>query len=134
MRVSPLESQLLREGAIAIRLTLDTPNEFKTSVCGFADPSEGVHITVLYQNLAWSLSKPNFAPVLLAHVLVHEITHILEGVPRHSETGVMKAYWTLDDYYYMQKNTLPFASEDIELIHRGLAQRRSRAGRVAIEQ
>jgi len=74
------------------------------------------------------------APALLAHVLVHEITHILEGVARHSETGIMKANWTLRDYYDMQTKTLQFASEDVELIHRGLAQRRSGVGKVALEQ
>jgi hypothetical protein len=124
------ESQLLRERAIAVRLTLDTPAEFKTSVGAFATPSEGVHITVLYEHLAWSMAKPGLAPPLLAHVLVHEITHILEGVARHSATGIMKANWTSADYYEMQTKTLSFASEDVELIHRGLAQRRMRAGKV----
>ena len=72
------ESQLLREGAIAVRLTLDTPEQFKPSVAAFAAPSEGVHITVLDHHLAWSLAKPVLAAALLAHVLVHEITDILE--------------------------------------------------------
>lgn len=27
---------------------------------------------------------------LLAHVMVHDITHIIEGVSRHSEIGIMK--------------------------------------------
>ena len=39
----------------------------------------------------------------------------------------MKAYWTPGDYYDMQKKTLPFASEDVELIHLGQAQRQPRA-------
>jgi len=128
------ESQLLRERAIAVRLTLDTPDKFRTSVGAFAMPSEGLHITVLYEHLAWSLAKPALASPLLAHVLVHEITHILEGVARHSETGIMKANWTSGDYYDMQTKTLPFASEDVELIHRGLAQRHARVGKVALEQ
>lgn len=51
----PAESQLLREGAIAVRITLDTPDEFKPSVGAFAGPYEGVHITVFYKQLAWSL-------------------------------------------------------------------------------
>ena len=128
------ESQLVRERAIAVRLTLDTPDEFKTSVGAFATPSEGVHITVLYEHLAWSMAKPGLAPALLAHVLVHEITHILEGVARHSATGIMKAKWTSGDYYEMQTKMLPFASEDVELIHRGLAQRYSHTEKVALEQ
>jgi hypothetical protein len=73
-------------------------------------------------------------PCILQHVLVHEITHILEGVARHSETGVMKAKWTLGDFYDMQTKTLPFASEDVDLIYRGLAQRRSRVGKATLKQ
>jgi len=126
--------QLLREGAIAVRLTLDRPAEFKTSVGAFATPSEGVHITVLYEHLAWSMAKSGLAPSLLAHVLVHEITHILEGIARHSTTGIMKPNWTSADYYEMQTKTLPFDSEDVELIRRGLAQRQAGAGKVALEQ
>jgi hypothetical protein len=119
------ESQLIREKAIAVRLTLEDPQGLNPSVGAFTAPTEGVHITVLYCRLAWSLAKPHLAPALLAHVLVHEIAHILEGVGRHSKTGIMKANWTSSDYYDMQTKTLPFASEDIELIHQGLAQRSS---------
>ena len=108
------ESQLLQEEAIAVRLTLNTPDEFKTSVGAYTTPGEGVHITVLYKHLAWSLAKPGLAPALLAHVLVHEITHVLERIARHSETGIMKANWTSDDYYDMQTKMLPFASEDVD--------------------
>jgi len=56
----PADSQLLREGAITVRLTLDTPEEFKPSVGAFAGPYEGVHITVLYKHLVWSLAKPGW--------------------------------------------------------------------------
>jgi len=128
------ESQLSREGAISVLLALDTPAELKASVGAFAAPSEGVHITVLYEHLAWSLAKPGLAPALLAHVLVHEITHIFEGIARHSETGIMKANWTSGDYYEMQTKMLPFASEDVEVIHRGLAQRYTHTEKVALEQ
>jgi len=62
-------------------------------------------------------------PHLLAHVLVHEITHILEGVARHSETGVMKAHWTSEDYRKMGGHHLPFAPEDVELIQLGMKSR-----------
>ena len=58
---------------------------------------------------------------LLAHVLVHEITHILQGITRHSETGIMKAHWTPEDYEEMQLRPLSFTRKDIELIQIGLA-------------
>ncbi len=39
------------------------------------------------------LKNPNriFARTLLAHAMVHEITHVVQRVSRHSESGVMKA-------------------------------------------
>jgi hypothetical protein len=60
--------------------------------------------------------------MLLAHVMVHEIAHILQGVYRHSDNGVMKAVWTGQDYSQMRVGALPFAPEDVELIHLGLAR------------
>jgi hypothetical protein len=65
----------------------------------------------------------DLAPALLAHVLVHEITHILQGVDRHSETGVMKARWTTADYVQIRAQPLPFTDWDIDLIQEGLASR-----------
>jgi hypothetical protein len=56
-----------------------------------------------------------------------KITHILEGVTRHSAYGVMKARWVIEDYSQMQLKSLEFADEDIDLIYRGLAVREARA-------
>jgi hypothetical protein len=126
------DSQLLRGRAIAVRLVPDTPDQFKASVGAFAVPTNGGHVTVLWAHMAWSLAKPGLAPALLAHVMVHEITHILQGIARHSADGIMKAYWTHSHYFDMQTKGLPFASEDVELIHRGLAQRY--ANGIALEQ
>jgi hypothetical protein len=67
------------------------------------------------------------AGVVLGHVLVHEITHILQGIDRHSETGVMKARWTAQDYSKMTWEPLPFTPEDIDLIQRGLSKHDSTA-------
>jgi hypothetical protein len=61
---------------------------------------------------------------LLAHVMVHEITHILQGISRHSDSGVMKANWSGEDFQRMRYKVLPFAEEDVVLIHRGLARLR----------
>lgn len=60
---------------------------------------------------------------LLAHVLVHEITHILQGTCRHSDTGIMKARWTHQDYMEMGQKPLSFTEKDLQLIRTGLAKR-----------
>ncbi len=46
--------------------------------------------------------------MVLAHVLVHEITHILEGLNEHSQEGIIKARWTFQDYRRIQS----FAKRD----------------------
>jgi hypothetical protein len=59
---------------------------------------------------------------LLAYVLVHEITHIIEGICRHSTEGIMKANWERADYFAMGKNRFVLARDDVELINRGLVR------------
>jgi hypothetical protein len=64
-----------------------------------------------------------FATALLAHVLAHEITHVLQQTDRHSAGGVMKAHWDGRDFHNMAWRPLPFSSEDVELIQLGIANR-----------
>jgi hypothetical protein len=60
-----------------------------------------------------------------AHVLAHEIVHILEGCSRHSASGLMKAQWNKAEISQMQSTDLPIAREDIDLVHRGMEKRAS---------
>jgi len=84
------------------------------------------HIVIFYDRVQQA-AHPDLIPCLLAHVLVHEITHILQGFSRHSDQGVMKASWDGSDYSAMAWKPLAFAREDIDLIHLGLAARAARA-------
>jgi hypothetical protein len=61
------------------------------------------------------------------YVLAHEVTHILEGEVRHSETGIMKAQWGAVEHFKMARGNLGFAAEDVNLIYRGLDWRESRS-------
>jgi hypothetical protein len=109
-------------GAILIKLTEDTPRSYIPRAFAFALPYEGVHIQVFYDRLKEAVTPPD-VPCLLAHVLVHEITHILEGIDRHSESGVMKAHWSNEDFNAMRCKPLAFADEDVHLIHFGWKKR-----------
>ena len=109
--------------AIVIELTTGTPVTLRPDALAYALPYEGVHIQVF-----WDRVNIYDAPSeLLAHVLVHEITHILEGIPRHSENGVMKACWSNQDFKAMRRMPMRFAPVDIKLIHLGLEARNGRA-------
>jgi hypothetical protein len=89
----------------------------------YAQPYDGVHIVVLYDRIEKSANGPSQVSAFLAHVMTREITHLLQGISRHSQTGVMKARWDAHDLLQMAQNPLPFAPEDINLIQRGLRLR-----------
>ena len=61
-------------------------------------------------------------PELLGHVLVHEIGHALQGIARHSETGVMKATWTGKERNQMGTDALAFTPYDADLIRSSIAR------------
>jgi hypothetical protein len=52
------------------------------------------------------------APMVVGHVFAHEIGHVLEGIARHSEKGLMRARWSADDLWRITRYGLPFAAED----------------------
>jgi hypothetical protein len=108
--------------AIRISFSQQTDRDFLPEALAYAKPYEGVHIVVFYDRLQ-QRGQPNRLPAVLAHVMVHEITHILQGVHRHSESGVMKAGWSVDDFNEMAFKPLPFTQMDVELIHNGLDAR-----------
>ena len=109
-------------GDIVITLSYQTPESRSPGAFAYALPYEGRHIVVFCDRIQRKVSSA-LAAILLAHVLVHEITHILQGVSRHSETGVMKAAWNADDYFQMGKKPLEFTGEDVNLIYLGIAAR-----------
>jgi hypothetical protein len=119
---SPIRHPPEGEPAIVIRLAEQTPADYLPGVLAFARVYEGVHITVFWDRIE---RQPRFAPpvVVLAHVLVHEITHILQTVNRHSESGVMKSRWTAEDHREMASKPLQFTPLDVELIQHGLDSR-----------
>ena len=119
----PPATQPDREPAIVVRLAEHTPADYLPGALAFAKVYEGVHITVFWDRIE---SQFRLAPpvVVLAHVLVHEITHILQGINRHSESGVMKSRWTANDLRAMASKPLPFTALDVELIRHALESRK----------
>ena len=113
----------------AIRVTMQGfsfPTEEPHSLA-YAMPYQGTRIVIFFDRVQQAVD-PRRVPALTAHVIAHEIGHILEGVIRHSASGVMKAHWDEDDFSEMAWKPLPFAPIDVALIHQGLLRR---AGLVA---
>jgi hypothetical protein len=69
---------------------------------------------------------------LLGHILAHEIVHILEGVARHSKTGLMTANWTWREMRVATTHGLRMAEEDKRLVSRGVEARRRRSTAIAV--
>jgi hypothetical protein len=118
---------------IVVDVTLDSGEtaEEDSSALAEAFPFAGStgHITINYSRVRTSAGiSRELEPLLLAHVLVHEITHVLQCLDRHADTGVMKAHWSSEDYYEMRWKPLPFTPEDIELLRLGMRVLRARPG------
>lgn len=121
-RGEPSRSQSQDARPIVVHIVTDTPSWLQPGALAFALPYEGVHINVFYDRVRRA-TEPELTPNVLAHVLAHEITHILQETSRHSETGVMKARWSHQDYMDMGQKPLSFTEEDVQLIRTGLARR-----------
>jgi hypothetical protein len=81
----------------------------------------GPRIHVLYDHMAPTYrNSPRLSGILLGYILAHEITHVLQRIDRHSNSGVMKARWTTFEYSNMENGSLRLAEEDVLLIRLGL--------------
>jgi hypothetical protein len=107
--------------AIVLGLTTRTPPGLKPGSLAYSLPYEGRHILVFYDRIVQD--HPNLVKCVLAYVLVHEITHLLQAENRHSPSGIMKVQWAENDYEDMKRGALAFTADDIDLIYRGLAAR-----------
>jgi hypothetical protein len=112
--------------AITVSISKNSPSDDHPGALAFALPYEGVHIMIFYDRIQKTYA-PDVAPALLAHVLVHEIAHILEGIERHSETGIMRAHWTEAEIAQMPLKPLSFAAYDVSLIQSAITVRAQNA-------
>ncbi len=107
---------------IIVALLLTTPESRSPGALAYATPFGRDYITLFYDRVLKTV-KPDVVPSLLGYVLAHEIAHVLQGLSRHSDSGIMKSHWDYQDLYNMRGRRLNFTQEDILLIHRGLDQR-----------
>jgi hypothetical protein len=81
-----------RDFPIMVELTTNTPDALLPRAFASA-VYEGAHITIYSDRIKnASQGSARLCAALLAHAMTHEITHILQGVNRHSEAGIMKAF------------------------------------------
>lgn len=109
---------------LVIRIEYSDGVHVSSEALAYAMPfvDSGTCIHILLDRVLRS-STASLAPEVLAYVLAHEITHVLERIDRHSEEGIMKAHWGSSDFQRMACSGFAFAADDIEMIHSGIAQR-----------
>ena len=110
--------------SIAIGFAEDTTARFLPGAIAYALPyaGGGTRITPFLDRMAPLLKLANASQsgILLGHVLAHEITHVLQGIARHSGSGLMKARFSESDFQQMLIRPMPLAPEDTRLIQQAL--------------
>ncbi len=108
----PSES-LRGKRTIMLAFSERTPPDFHPDAVAFVRPW-----TVLSR---CSAGTRRATAALFGHVLAHEVGHMLQGINRHSEEGVMKAAWSGREISSMSWDHLQFTLIDAKLIHDGLS-------------
>lgn len=115
---------------VRILVAANAPAGLPNGVYAYALPYEGQTVKVFYDRLR--ARNRSYLGDVWGHVMAHEIAHLLQGVARHSEQGVMQAYWDASEREAMSYRPLAFTPYDAQLIHSGIQVRTSKkSARVA---
>ncbi|MCC6391759.1 MAG: hypothetical protein IT167_14260 [Bryobacterales bacterium] len=123
--VFPKGGQAHREMAMVVRISTDCDEPPQGGIA-VAQPYEGSWIQVRYNRVKWAAKNPVFTSTLLGYVMAHEIAHNLQGIARHSDTGIMKARWSAEEYTRITVHELRFDPHDVHLIDLGWQSRHAR--------
>lgn len=118
----PQSSPATVTACLRVELVDQTPPKVLPGALGRSYPYCGCSktITVFLDRVRAMAGRPDREPALLAYVLVHEMTHVIQGVDRHSESGIMKARWSAEDRAAIFQRKLDFADVDARLLRIGL--------------
>lgn len=102
---------------LTVAFDAKAPERFVGQNMAYADVSAGLGTAIhMFMDRISNFEDESHMPEFLGGLLAHEITHMLQGVARHSSMGVMKAMWTGRDIEALVSGRLPFAPEDVKLI------------------
>lgn len=114
---------LSERDAIFVRVLYHSNLDDHPRAFGYALPYGGRRRVVVFYDRVERVAGDTWAPRLLAYVLAHEITHVLQVSDRHAEAGIMKGVWNYEDLYAIHREKLHFTPTDVYLIDRGLDRR-----------
>jgi hypothetical protein len=106
-----------------IRFAEKAPDTATPTALAAAEIERGV-ITVYEDRVRGQhRNHPAVQRVVLAYVLAHELAHVMQGVARHSNAGILRDQWTVLDFSKMLFHQLKFTNADAERIRRRLPLR-----------
>jgi hypothetical protein len=108
---------------IVVALSWHTPDGLYPAAFASSNPYsvEGPCVTVFMDRLKdMAALQPLTTSFLLGHVLAHEMGHVLQGIARHSETGVLKERWSQLEIEAMWNKPLRFTDYDAALMLEGI--------------
>lgn len=114
--------RLAGDDCIQVQLVDRAPEDIGQGTLAVARPFSDAGATVYLDRVGESVPH-SLIDTLLAHTLVHEIVHILQGTAEHSTSGIMKSRWENGDYKDMIRGRLVFEARDVDRLQRGLAKR-----------
>jgi len=104
-------------------IAMEAPAGMSSAALGLSHPfRQDGRIEVFYSRIQ-EYKPVECRDVVLAYILIHEITHVLEGMQRHAPTGVMKEKWDREDFKKIQAARLQFDPIDVESIREGIEKR-----------
>lgn len=88
----------------------------------------GADITIFADRIHRRLESahPSVRRKMLGYVIAHELAHAIQGISRHSEDGIMKAFWSNVDFAAMLFDEFKFSHFDATLIRQRAALPRTR--------
>jgi hypothetical protein len=106
--------------AIQVRFVKDVAGH--PNAMAFSNPFDPAPvITVMYDRIVAATPRGQVTnSAVLAHVLAHEIGHILQRTNAHSPEGIMKTNWQRDEFSRMAYRPLTFLPADADMMRRGL--------------
>jgi fructose-specific component phosphotransferase system IIB-like protein len=104
---------------IRVEFLATAPPTLLSGALGYATPYQlnGTRVVIFIDRVLRGQRTGTKAEADLAFVMAHEVGHILQGVSRHSDAGIMKSHSPTTNILATE---LRFSREDASLIHAGL--------------
>jgi hypothetical protein len=100
---------------IALDIVPVAPPALRSTVLGMAQPlaRTGLNVRVFNDHVQKASEREHGVPaIVLAHVVAHEIGHVLLRSGVHDRRGLMAEVWTQNEYERMEKGILLFTDDE----------------------